>query len=250
MIDSHCHVEQKEYKDQLDSLILKWKKVLKCVVSSSAHPRDMEGTLSIYKKYKSFVHISIGFHPEFIKEINEKDIQKTIDFIKKHKGIIKAVGEIGLDYHWIKEPEFREKQKELFVKLLDLAKELDKPVVIHCWDAAEDTIRILEEKGMKKVLMHLFQDRKFLSKVIENNWYVSIGPLISRSKDIKKIARDVPLNRILLETDSPWFKQEGQEYGEPINVKIALKKVAEVKKLSEQEVEKQTDLNAKEFFNL
>ncbi len=102
----------------------------------------------------------------------------------------------------------------------------------------------------KKVLMHMFGDRKFLARVIDNGWSISIGPGILTSKDKRKIARDAPLNKILLETDSPWFAQEGQKYGAPLNVKLVAKKIAEIKHLSIEEVEKQTDLNAIEFFGL
>jgi TatD DNase family protein len=254
MIDVHCHLEQKEYANKLDELIPKWKQTLKFIISSCAHPQDLQLTWEIYKKFRPFVKICIGLHPEYIKELKEDDIEQIISFIKLHQKDIVAIGEIGLDYHWVKEPEFQEKQKEMFRIFIKLAKELNLPIVIHSRDAREDTIQILKQEGMKdkKVLMHLMNDKESLQRIIENNWFVSIGPGIAKSKDIKKIARDMPLNRILLETDSPWFaqKEQGQEFGEPINVKIACEKIAEIKKISVEDVEKQTDLNAKEFFNL
>ncbi len=254
MIDSHCHLEQKELYNRLEKLIPKWKQELKHIISSCAHPQDLDKTLEIYEKYHPFVKICIGLHPEFIKELKEEDVERVIGFIKEHKDDISAIGEIGLDYHWIKEPEWQQKQKTLFKRFIELSKQLNLPLIIHSWDSTQDAIDILEQHGMKgkKVLMHLLQDKSVISKIIENNWYISIGPSITKSKTIKKIARDIPLNRILLETDSPWFKQEeqGQEFGEPINVKIACEKIAEIKKISVQEVENQTDENAGEFFRL
>ena len=254
MIDSHCHLEQKELYNRLEKLIPKWKQELKHIISSCAHPQDLDKTLEIYEKYHPFVKIFIGLHPEFIKELKEEDVERVIGFIKEHKDDISAIGEIGLDYHWIKEPEWQQKQKTLFKRFIELSKQLNLPLIIHSWDSTQDAIDILEQHGMKgkKVLMHLLQDKSVISKIIENNWYISIGPSITKSKTIKKIARDIPLNRILLETDSPWFKQEeqGQEFGEPINVKIACEKIAEIKKISVQEVENQTDENAGEFFRL
>jgi len=211
-------------------------------------------TLKIAEKYQDFVFAIIGLHPEYIKELTEKQIKETIEAIKQNKNQIVGIGEIGLDYFWIKEKEWQEKQKQLFRKLINLAKELNLPLVIHSRSASEETIKILEDEGMKnkKVLMHLFQKRKLINKVIENNWYVSIGPGIRKSKDIRKIARDIPKNRLLLETDSPWFaqKEEGQTRGTPLNVKIAAQKIAEIRKTNIEEIEKQTDLNAIEFFNL
>ncbi|MEM4703304.1 MAG: TatD family hydrolase [Candidatus Pacearchaeota archaeon] len=252
MIDCHCHLEQKEYDGKLDFFMEKWRKELRFIVTSCAHPQDLKKTLNIYQKFKPFVKICIGLHPTYIKDINEKQINHVIQFIHYHLNKISAIGEIGLDYHYVQEQEAREKQKELFLKFIKLAKELNLPLVVHSREASEEAIKILEEEEMqrKKVLMHLLQEKQQFSRVIENNWFVSFGPSILKSKNIKKIARDCPLNRILLETDSPWFKQEGQEFGEPINVKIACQKIAEIKKLSLLEVEKQTDLNAQEFFNL
>lgn len=252
MIDCHCHLEQKDYDKDREKVIEKCKQELKALVTSCAHPKDFDLTLDIAKKHKSFIYCAIGIHPTYIKETNEQEIQETIEKIRKNQKEIVAIGETGLDYHWIKEKEWQKKQKILFEKLIVLAKELNKPLIIHSWDATPEVIEILEQQSMKgkKVLMHLLSNRKVLNKVIENDWFVSIGPGIRKSKDIRKIARDVPLNRILLETDSPWFAQENQKYGTPLNVKIPLKKIAEIKKIKVAEVEKQTDLNAISFFNL
>ncbi|MCL6500801.1 MAG: TatD family hydrolase [Candidatus Pacearchaeota archaeon] len=254
MIDCHCHLEQKEYDKEREELIKEWKQELRAIVTCCAHPRDFALTLGLCKKYPTFVFCSVGIHPEYVKEVNDDEIDKTLEKIENHKDKITAIGETGLDYYWIKEPEWQEKQRDLFRKLIAIAKKLGKPMVIHSRDATDDTINILEEEGMKnkKVLMHLFNDKKVLARVIDNGWFISIGPSIKKSKDIRKIARDTPLNKILLETDSPWFaqKEQGQEYGTPLNVKIACEKIAEIRKLEPEEVEKQTDLNAIEFFDL
>lgn len=252
MIDCHCHLEQKQYNKEREQIITDAKKELRALVTCSAHPKDIPLTIQLTKKYPSFIFAVLGIHPTYIKETTEKEINEAIKEIKNQKDNIVAIGETGLDYHWIKEPGAREKQKILFKKLISLAKEIGKPLVIHSWDATAETINILEQEGMKnkKVLMHLLSDRKVIQKVIDNNWFVSIGPGIKKSKDIRKIARDIPLNKILLETDSPWFQQEDQEYGIPNNVKIPAKKIAEIKRVSIEEVEKQTDLNAINFFNL
>jgi TatD DNase family protein len=254
MIDCHCHLEQKEYDKDREIVIKQCKQELKALITCSAHPKDIDLTLKIAEKHKNFIFAIIGLHPEYIKEITDEQIKKTIKAIKENKDKIVGIGEIGLDFFWIKEKEWQEKQKELFRKLIKLAKELNLPLIIHSRSASEETIKILEDEGMKnkKVLMHLFQKRRLINKIIENDWYVSIGPGIRKSKDIRKIARDIPSNRFLLETDSPWFAQKelGQKKGTPLNVKIAAQKIAEIRKKTIKEIEKQTDLNAKEFFNL
>ncbi|MGB9708111.1 MAG: TatD family hydrolase [Candidatus Pacearchaeota archaeon] len=254
MIDCHCHLEQKDYEQEREKVIEQCKKELKAIVTCCAHPRDLPLTLKLVKENKNFIFCSIGIHPEHIKEISDEEISNTIKEIEKNVSFITAIGETGLDYYWIKESKFREKQREMFIKFIALAKKLGKPLVIHSRDATKECIEILEQEGIqgKRVLMHLFSDRKLLVRVIENGWLVSIGPGIKKSKDIRKVARDMPLNKILLETDSPWFaqKEQGQKYGTPLNARIALEKIAEIKRVSLEEVEKQTDLNAIEFFNL
>ncbi len=252
MIDCHCHLEQKEYDKDRKQIIEQCKRELRALITCCAHPDNIDLTLKIAKDYPNFVFAIIGLHPEYIKDINEKNIKDTIEAIKLNRDKIVAIGEIGLDFFWIKEKEWQEKQKELFRKFIKLAKELNIPLVIHSRNASEETIKILEEEEMKnkEVLMHLFQNRKLLKKVIDNGWLISIGPGIKKSKDLRKIARDAPINKILLETDSPWFAQEGQKRGTPLNVKIAAQKIAEIKKITIEEIEKQTDLNAIDFFNL
>jgi len=252
MIDSHCHLEQPEYDKDREKIIGECKKKLKAVVTCCAHPKDIGLTLDLVKEYPGFVFATIGIHPEFIKELSEEDINLTIKKVEENKEQIVAIGEIGLDYFWIKEKKWQEKQKILFERMIKLANRLNKPLVIHSRDSSEDAINILEENGMKnkKVLMHSFREKKLLPRVIENGFYISIGPGILKSKDIRKIARDMPLNKIMLETDSPWFAQPGQDKGTPLNVKVAAQKIAEIKHLTTKEVEEQTDINTINFYSL
>jgi TatD DNase family protein len=250
MIDVHCHLEQKDFSKDRDEVIKSCKQQLSAIITSCAHPQDFDLTLEIVKKHAGFVFCTIGLHPTYIKEVNEKEKNEAIGKIIDNKKSIVGIGEVGLDYYWIKEKELQEKQKEVFLEFIELAKRLELPLVIHTRDATADTIAILEDEGMqeRKVLIHLFNEKSMLQRVIDNGWSISIGPGISRSKTIKKIARDCPLDRIMLETDSPWFGF-GQR-GTPLNVKIAAEKIAEVKKISVAEVERQTDLNAVRFFDL
>ena len=252
MIDSHCHLEQEDYDPDRDQVIGKCKSKLKAIITCCADPRDWETTKEIIEKNKGFVYAIAGIHPEFIKDFEKGEIKKFIEIIKKEAkhGNIKAIGEIGLDYHWIKETVWREKQKELFIKFIEISKELDLPLVVHSRDAVFECISILEEHGMKnkKVLMHLMGDKDFVQKVISNGWMISVGPGILRSKETRKIARDCPLSSLMLETDSPWFGMG--ERGTPLNVFKAAEKVSEIKKISIEEIEKVTDENAIAFFSL
>lgn len=253
MIDSHCHLEQADYSQDRDEVIELCKKELKAVVTSCAHPKDFDLTMRIAGKHGNFVFASAGIHPEYIKELPRQRIDELLDKIKRNRKNIFAIGEIGLDYFWVKGRDWQEKQKELFAEMINFAKELDKPIVVHSRDAIEDTIKILERKDAKQVLLHLFGARQQMERVVQNNWLISIGPIIARSKNHKKIARDFPLERILLETDSPWFggEKDGKpQRGTPLNIKIPAEKIAEEKKISFETAWKQCGENAKKFFGL
>jgi len=254
MIDVHCHLEQKDYDSDRDEVIERCRRELKAIVTSCAHPKDFDLTMKIVQEHKGFVFATAGIHPEYIKDISTDEINNFIAELQHNRDKIVGIGESGLDYYYIKEPKWQEKQKDLFITSIELAKKLGKSLVIHCRNAHEDTIKILEENDAKDVVLHLWGAHAFVSKINECKWYVSFGPLIATSKTHKRIARDMPLERILLETDSPWFggkTPEGKPIrGEPINIRLVAKKIAEIKELSFEDVWKQCGKNAIKLFSL
>ncbi|MEK6909470.1 MAG: TatD family hydrolase [Candidatus Aenigmatarchaeota archaeon] len=250
MIDAHCHLESKEYVNDLDQVIELCKKEgLKALVSVCAHPKDFDRSLEIVDKYKNYVFLCASIHPEFIKEITSKQVDDYFDRLKENKDKLVGIGETGGDYFWIHEPAWQKKQQELFVRHIELAKELKKPLVIHCRDAFEDVFRILENQDVKQAMLHLFSGHKFIDRVIENDWWISVGPILLRSKNHKKIVKKIPLEKIMLETDSPWFGPD-RERNTPITVVQVLSKIGELKELDIDYVEKITDKNSIEFFSL
>ena len=252
MIDSHMHLEQGDYDKDRDELVKELKKELKAVITVCADIGDWEKTRSLVEKYKEFVFATAAIHPQHIGKVKKKEIEDFIDLLREEakKGNLVGIGECGLDYNWVKDEKLREKQKEMFIQFIKLAKEVKLPLVVHSWNSDEEVIKILEDEGMKgkKVLLHQFEGKRLVEKIKENRWFVSIGPGVQRSKNRRKLARDLPLNQITLETDSPWFG-DGKR-GTPLNVKKAAEKIAEIKKISVKEVEEQTDLNSIKLFNL
>jgi TatD DNase family protein len=255
MIDVHCHLEQRDYDEDRDEIIEKCKKELKAVITSCAHPRDFDLTMQLVEKHKNFVFASCGIHPEYVKDISEREIDETIEKIKQNRDRIVAIGETGLDFYWIKEPEWQQKQKELFIRLIELAKELRKPLVIHSRNAYEETIKILEQEDAREADMHMFGDHHLAKRIVDNGWFISINTIILRSKSHKKIARDCPLERLMLETDAPWLSPkkllEGiDEKNDPTSIKLVAEKIAEVKKIDFDEVWQKCGENAIKFFKL
>jgi TatD DNase family protein len=258
MIDVHCHLEQSDYDKDRDQVVENCRKELKAIITSCANPKDFELTMKMTESYKNFVFASCGIHPEYIKELPQNQIDEFMELIKKNKDKIVAIGETGLDYFWVKEPEWQQKQKELFVQLIALAKEIRKPLVVHSRDCYEDTVKVLEQEDAKEVDMHMFGEHNLTNRVIGNGWFISMNTIVMRSKGHRKIARDCPLERLMLETDAPWLglDKEGsirspdQVRNDPTSVKMVAEKIAEIKKVDFEHVWKTCGQNAVKFFRL
>jgi len=248
MIDVHCHLEQKDYEKDRNEIIEKCKKELKAVITCCCHPDDFDLTMEMVEKYKNFLFATVSIHPEYIKEVNEEIVENFFKKIEENKEKIVGIGETGLDFI-IEAPEWREKQKELFVKFIDLAQNLNLPLVIHARKAFKEAIEVLEKSGAKNVLMHFFTQKDLLPKIIENGWSISVNTTLLSSKNIKKIVRDLKIEKIMTETDSPWLGPNGQR-NDPRSIKLVVEEISRIKKMKIEEVDKITTQNAIEFFKL
>jgi TatD DNase family protein len=249
MIDAHCHLEQKDYDKDRDEVIARCREAgLEAVVFSCARPKDFEKSLEIAQNYKGFAFFTAGVHPEYIKEITPAEIAAFFEKIRQKKDRIVGIGECGLDYYWTKEPEWREKQKALFKEHISLAKELGLPLIVHSRGAEADCLNILEREGAKKVLMHFFSEKALAERVAKNRYYVSFNTLILRSKAHRKILKATPIDRVMSETDAPWLGFGKRN--EPVAVKEAIGKIAELLKRPVEEIEEVTAKNAKSFFGI
>jgi len=255
MIDVHCHLEQKDYDKDRDKVIEKCKKELKAIITSCAHPKDFELTMRMAEKHKNFVFASCGLHPEYIKDVSENETDEYLEKIVENRNKIVAMGETGLDFWWTKEEEWRKKQKELFVKLIEFAKDMGKPLVVHSRDVYDETVRILENEDARKVMLHMWGERNLINRIIENGWYVSMNTIILRSKGYRKVIKKLPLERLMLETDAPWLSPkkllEGVETrNDPTSIRLVAEKIAELKNASFEEIWQKCGENAVKFFNL
>jgi len=250
MIDTHCHLELMK---NVDDVVARCRATLRGVVSVATHPNDYEKCLALSKKHNGFVFMGAGVHPEYVKELDTKTVEKAFSWIRRHERDIVGVGEQGLDYFWIKETYWRERQKELFVKCIELAKELDKVLIVHTREAHEDAIKILTKNGAERVQLHMWGDSSFAAAIKDNGWLVSVGPVSKRSKKHQNVARDVPLEQLMLETDSPWFggkETHGKLIGEPTNIRVGARVIAEIKGTTEQEVMETCAKNAEKLFKI
>jgi len=208
------------------------------------------GGLDISKKY-DFIYSSVGFHPHDAKDFTEEIFNKIKGWASLPKVV--AIGEIGLDYHYDNSP--RETQRAVFVKQLQLAKEVDLPVIIHSREAERDTLDIIRESGVNKGVFHCFSgDMDVAGKGIEMGFSISIaGPVtFKKAKRLREIAAAIPDDRLLIETDAPYLAPEpfrGRR-NEPSFLVHTAKLVAELRGVSPEDIARITSLNANRLFKM
>jgi len=248
MIDCHTHLEQRNFNLDRDDVIRRCKLAgLRAIITCCAHPDDINVTKRMTEKYPGFIYASASIHPEYIMDVSNEWKRRILSFLGD--SMVVGVGETGLDFKWAESENLKKRQVDLFIEFIDVAKKLRKPLIIHARRAFKEAVDILESQDAKNVVMHFFSSRKQLKRVIDNDWYITINTTICRSKKIRKIARDVPMKRILLETDAPWLDLDGGR-NEPTAIRNVSNKIAEVRKLSFDEVWCQCGKNAVEAFKL
>lgn len=239
-IDLHCHIDMCEAKPS--EIVERAKKAgVGIIANSGINPERIKKTLEFIAEFKE-IRASLGIYPVEMLELSEAEIKKQFDIIRKNKDEVIAIGEIGMD---LKEAQQIEKQKENFRKLIKLAIELDKPILVHSRKAEKECIDIIEEEGIKKVIMHCFSGNfNLVKRIIDNGWYMTIPTNITFSEHFQKIAKEAPIEQLFCETDSPFLHPEkGKRNNEPANVIESYKKIAEIKGISLKECEKKIEEN-------
>mgnify|MGYP001560218980 CR=1 FL=1 len=250
MIDIHCHLTFPGLDEIKNRVILDAKNSMQAIVNCGLSG-DYEKALEIGNNHPDFVKLSLGIHPEDIIKMTDEEIEKNLDFIKNHADDIVAIGEIGLDRYWVKDDEQNEKCKEIFIRCLDISKELDLPVILHSRDAEEDVFRLIRENNVKRAVFHHYSGSMTLAKqIIESGYYISIPTIIKTSKNLKKIGKSFPLDRLMTETDSPFNSPTQDKMNYPYNVKLTLMKIAELRNEPFEIVDKITTETAINFFRL
>jgi TatD DNase family protein len=216
------------------------------IVNSGIEPQRTRKTMELASKYPE-IKASLGIYPVEMLKMSEKEISDEISYIKKNKDKIIAIGEIGMD---MKEAGELDNQKKNFERLLKLALELDLPVLIHSRKAELECVEVLEKMKMKKVIMHCFSGKMGLVKrAKENDWYFTIPTNVTFSEHFQNLIKEVPIERLLCETDSPFLHPiKGKRDNEPTNVIESYKKIAEIKGLSLKDAEKKIEENYKRLF--
>ena len=252
--ETHAHYDDEKFDHDRVELLshLLREKNIGCVVNVGANLSGSKRGIELAEAYED-VYASIGVHPEDVSELSEDGIE----WLRKnsnHEKVV-AIGEIGLDYYWCKEQEERKNQMYWFRRQLDLAKELDLPVIIHSRDACEDTLDTIEEYnnlGLKGIIHCFSYTKEIARKYVDMGWYIGVGGVVTfkNGKKLVEVVREIPLEKIVLETDSPYMAPEPHrgERNCSIYLNEVAKKIAEIKEISVEEVEATTYKNALEIY--
>lgn len=251
LVDSHCHLNFPDYKDDLPQVIAHaHQSGVVCMQTICTKMQEFEDIRTIAEN-NAHIYCSIGVHPNNVEQEELVDIQDVISKTSHNKVI--GVGETGLDYYYEHSP--RERQKESFRRHIAVSRETQLPVIVHSRNADEDTIAILAEekqKGDFPGLIHCFSTTRILAEGALNlGMYISIAGIITfkKAEELREIVKEIPLERLLVETDAPYLAPtpfRGKR-NEPEYVKYTNRMIAEIKNISEEDSASATTKN---FFRL
>lgn len=253
IFESHAHYDDEKFDEDRDSLLASMQENgIEYIINVGANLATTQKTIELTEQYP-FIYGAVGVHPSDTAELNEENFA----WLKSRCGLPKvaAVGEIGLDYYW-DEPD-REIQKKWFKRQLELAAEETLPVIIHSRDAAKDTVDIMKELECEKIggVVHCFSYSKEIAReVLDMGFYLGIGGVVTfqNAKAIKEVVAYAPLDRILLETDSPYLApvpHRGKR-NSSLYIPLIAEEIAKIKGTSCEEIISVTNRNTKSLFHI
>lgn len=252
IFDSHAHYDSSQFHEDREELLNSMKENgVGTILNSGASWKSVTEVVELAEKYP-FIYAAVGLHPDEVGDLSEE----RFEFLKKqcqHEKVV-AVGEIGLDYYW--DNESHEVQKEWFVRQLNLARELDLPVIIHSREAAEDTLNIMKDhgNGLRGVIHCFSYSKELAEEYIKMGFHIGIGGVVTfkNGKKLKEIATSIPLERILLETDCPYLAPEPHrgKRNSSLYIPHIAQEIADLRGITYEEVVAQTEMNARNLFRI
>jgi len=248
IVDTHTHLDNEKFLNDVDDVIKRAKEagVGKFIIPA-ADPKDLPRAIELAQKYED-VYFAVGFHPVDIDKYDEKLITC---FINHPKCV--AVGEIGLDYHWVKDPEQRKKQIDYFHRQIEIAKEYNKPIIVHIREATEESIKVIKEHPEITGVFHCYNAAHQLLD-FSDRFYYGIGGVITfkNARKLVEVFPKIPKERVVIETDSPYLTPHPYrgKRNEPYYTVYVRDKIAELWDVSKEEVEEVTTQNAKRLFKI
>ncbi len=254
-IDTHCHLDMEHYQDDFADVLSRAMAEKIChIISIGIDYSSSQKAIELAKKY-SFISATVGVHPHDIEHLDDAEYIKIEALINDNRKHIVGYGEIGLDY--FKNYSDNSLQKIHFSKQIELAQHFNLPLIIHDRDAHQDIIAILREKGPHKAggVLHCFSgDMAFAEQVLKTDFYISIPGVVTfkNAQELQIVAQNIPLDRLLLETDGPFLAPTPHrgKRNESSFIPLIAAKIAELRNISIEEVANTTTANAARLFHL
>ena len=235
LIDTHAHIYYDDYSKRIDDVIRAAENNgVEKIISIGVDLKSSEECMKLAEKYES-VYATCGIHPHESEKAPKGYLYELEQFYKHPK--VLAVGEIGLDYYY--DFSDRKTQRKIYQEQLEMANSLDLPAVVHCRESDDDILSGIQESGHKSGVIHCFASNlDFAEKILETGFYLSFTGMITFVKELEEVVREVPLGKMMVETDSPYLSpipHRGKK-NEPAYVLHVAEKIAELKKISLEEV--------------
>lgn len=253
LFDSHAHIDDSRFdSDRLETIERARENGVTGIINIGADMASSARSVALAQAYEG-IYAAVGIHPHDAKAAVNADYDRMAEWVDKEKKVV-AIGEIGLDYYYDLSP--REVQQEVFIRHIDLARQLRKPIIIHDRDAHGDVMNIVkkEAKGIIGVFHCYSGSLEMAKEVLKLGFYVSFaGPVtFAKSTKLKEIAAAVPLERLLVETDSPYLTPHPHRgrRNEPAHVRLVAEEVARLRGLSLEAVAEATTQNVKQLFHI
>uniref|UniRef100_A0A674NK03 TatD DNase domain containing 3 n=1 Tax=Takifugu rubripes TaxID=31033 RepID=A0A674NK03_TAKRU len=245
-IDCHCHISARDFD----------KAGLLALLAVAEHAGEFDRIIDLSQRFPGFIFPCLGVHP--VQEVSPgqqrgavlQDLDAALPLIERYRDHLVAIGEVGLDFtpRYVSGDAEKDNQRQVLIRQAQLAKELDLPLNVHSRSAGRPTIHLLKEQGVEKALLHAFDGKPSVAmEGVKAGYYFSIPPSIIRSEQ-QKLVKQLPLENICLETDSPALGPEKQVRNEPGNICISAEYISKIKGVSLQKVMEATTQNALRLF--
>lgn len=245
-VDSHCHLAQKDYKDDVEAVIARAKAAgVGLVLCTTGEISEVEEVLRLCTKHRELKPV-LGITPHEANRISREQVEEVYDLIEKNHRKLAGIGEIGLEYHYVKDEKQRAVQMKLFKEQLELAKTLDLPAIMHTRKAEQICIDVANESKIERKVLHCFLVSELATPAAKQGFVVSLPTL--KSKDREKIMKNTPLESLICETDSPFLWQTGRN--EPANVVEVYERISRAKQIALEKVEEKVLETVQTTFNL
>lgn len=243
LIDIHAHLDLLEKETNLDEAVKEAEKKEVLMVAQGVNPTSNKRVLEISGKYKN-VRACLGLYPIDALKLSDKEIDEELKFIEKNKEKIFGIGEVGIDFKESVDEKEHARQEKTFREIIRLAKKIDKPLIVHSRKAEQRVVEILEEEKAVKVIMHCFNGNfKLVKRIVDNKWFLTIPTCVKSSEHFQKIAKEVPVEQLFCESDSPYLHPDKKWPNTPVNVAFSYEEIARIKGLKAEEVEKTIEAN-------